>query len=75
MYALTPAAKIVRVRDRKGEGMPKSTFRVELSMQEAPAEAQERAATALIEPARAVGFKRISAGTVSSTTSRAPCTR
>ena len=37
--------------------MPKSTFSVELSMREAPAEAQERAATALIEPARAVGFK------------------
>jgi hypothetical protein len=37
--------------------MANSTFSVELSMHEAPADAQERAATALVEPARAVGFK------------------
>jgi hypothetical protein len=34
-----------------------SAFNVELSMREAPAEAQARAATALVEPARAVGFR------------------
>ena len=33
------------------------TFRVELSMQEAPVEAQARAATALKQPARAVGLR------------------
>jgi hypothetical protein len=33
------------------------TFRVELSMREAPAEAQARAATALNQPARAVGLR------------------
>lgn len=34
-----------------------STFNVELSMREAPREAQARAATALTEPARAVGLR------------------
>jgi hypothetical protein len=34
-----------------------STFNIELSMREAPAEAQARAATALTEPARAVGLR------------------
>ena len=34
-----------------------STFNVELSMREAPSEAQARAATALTEPARAVGLR------------------
>ena len=34
-----------------------SAFNVELSMREAPAEAQARAATALVEPARAVGLR------------------
>ena len=34
-----------------------STFGVELSMPEPAAEAQERAATALIEPARAIGLE------------------
>ena len=34
-----------------------STFKIELSMREAPAEAQARAATALTEPARAVGLR------------------
>jgi hypothetical protein len=33
------------------------TFRVELSMREAPADAQARAATALKDPARAVGLR------------------
>jgi len=33
-----------------------STFNVELSMREPPGEAQERAATALTEPARAIGL-------------------
>jgi hypothetical protein len=33
-----------------------STFNVELSMREAPSETQERAATALTEPARAIGL-------------------
>jgi hypothetical protein len=34
-----------------------STFNIELSMREAPAEAQARAATVLSEPARAVGLR------------------
>ncbi len=34
-----------------------STFGVELSMHEGPAETQERAATALIKPARKVGIE------------------
>ncbi len=34
-----------------------SAFNVELSMREAPAEAQARAATALAEPARAIGLR------------------
>lgn len=34
-----------------------STFKIELSMREAPAEARARAATALTEPARAVGLR------------------
>jgi hypothetical protein len=34
-----------------------SAFNVELSMREAPTEAQARAATALVEPARAVGLR------------------
>lgn len=34
-----------------------SAFNVELSMREAPAEAQARATTALAEPARAVGLR------------------
>ena len=34
-----------------------SAFNVELSMREAPAEAQARAASALVEPARAVGLR------------------
>jgi hypothetical protein len=34
-----------------------STFNIELSMREAPAEAQARAAAALTEPARAVGLR------------------
>jgi hypothetical protein len=34
-----------------------TAFNVELSMREAPAEAQARAATALTEPARAVGLR------------------
>lgn len=34
-----------------------SAFNVELLMREAPAEAQARAATALVEPARAVGLR------------------
>ena len=34
-----------------------SPFNLELSMREAPAEAQARAATALVEPARAVGLR------------------
>jgi hypothetical protein len=34
-----------------------SAFNVELSMKEAPAEAQARAATALADPARAVGLR------------------
>jgi hypothetical protein len=34
-----------------------SAFNVELSMREAPAEAQARAATALVEPARAIGLR------------------
>ena len=34
-----------------------NAFNVELSMREAPAEAQARAATALVEPARAVGLR------------------
>lgn len=38
------------------------TFSVELSMREPPAEAQERAATALIEPARAVGLRLFKRG-------------
>lgn len=34
-----------------------TAFNVELSMREAPSEAQARAATAFIEPARAVGLR------------------
>ena len=34
-----------------------SAFNVELSMREAPTEAQARAVTALVEPARAVGLR------------------
>ena len=34
-----------------------SAFNVELSMREAPGEAQARAATALVDPARAVGLR------------------
>jgi hypothetical protein len=34
-----------------------STFNVELSMRDAPSEAQARAATALTEPARAIGLR------------------
>ena len=34
-----------------------SAFNVELSMREAPAEAQARATTALVDPARAVGLR------------------
>ncbi len=34
-----------------------TAFNVELSMREAPADAQERAATALTEPARAIGLR------------------
>lgn len=34
-----------------------NAFNVELSMREAPAEAQARATTALVEPARAVGLR------------------
>ena len=34
-----------------------STFNVELSMRQAPAEAQAHAATALTEPARAIGLR------------------
>jgi len=34
-----------------------SAFNLELSMREAPSEAQARAATALVEPARAVGLR------------------
>jgi hypothetical protein len=34
-----------------------TAFNVELSMREAPAEAQARAATALAEPARAIGLR------------------
>jgi len=34
-----------------------SAFNLELSMREAPTEAQARAATALVEPARAVGLR------------------
>jgi hypothetical protein len=52
--------KPITHRDRgpehKGPDMP-SRFNLELSMREAPAEAQSRAATALTEPARAVGLR------------------
>jgi len=39
-----------------------STFSIELSMREAPAEAQARAATALTEPARRVGLRLTTRG-------------